>query len=249
MNPFSGYDFLQIHNHCHPRPFPTQNTPGSYGVTWPQTALRTAAASIASIGHLVVSFEIQAPKGLVSDLTGLLTRFFWGGAEGWPPLQVTGRGGDAWCDETCLWNPWDWKIWCLYRCSFDLEVWSCLMMSLVLSNMQWLHDRFRILRLHQVVTWHVLFYSNLNSGAVELWRHPEKSRLYSWRSVNVWGCNSRKMNMSTPQKAPNQNQSSFLCGHQHPMRPWTDYTISEGAGYFGWIRAVECDEVDLIDVF
>ena len=57
-----------------------------------KTALRTAAASIASIGHLVVSFEIQAPKGLVSDLTGWLSWSFGGGQRN-GPLYREGR----WC--------------------------------------------------------------------------------------------------------------------------------------------------------
>ena len=232
---FLDMTFLRRITIVTPCPSPTEkHAPEVTGSRDHKTALRTAAASIASIGHLVVSFEIQAPKGLVSDLTSWLSWSFGGEGQRDGPLYSRLQGGAVMHDETCLWNAWDWKIWCLYRCSFDLDVWPCLLIGLfVLSNMQWSHDRFRILRLHQVVTWHVPFYSNLNSGAVELWRHPEKSRLYSWRSVNVWGCNSRKM----------------LCGHQHPMRPWTDYTISEGAGYFGRIRAVECDEVDLSDVF
>ena len=108
VNPFSGYDFLESHYHCHPLPFPTEkHAPEVTGSRDHKTALRTAA-SIASIGHLVVSFEIQAPKGLVSDLTGLLTRFFCGGAEGWPLYRL--QGGAVMHDETCFWNPWDWKI-------------------------------------------------------------------------------------------------------------------------------------------
>ena len=60
-HPFFGCDFLELHlANCHwPKPstlLRLLEVTGRHVRSWP-------AASIASIGHLVVSFEIQASKG------------------------------------------------------------------------------------------------------------------------------------------------------------------------------------------
>ena len=77
-----------------PCPSPTEkHAPEVTGSRDHKTALRTAAASIASIGHLVVSFEIQAPKGLVSDLTSWLSWSFGGEGQRMAPFTAGYREG------------------------------------------------------------------------------------------------------------------------------------------------------------